>query len=91
VSAGVAKFSDSTDALWAAVATPTVASGPRKNSLKLSDSLFNTPLRFNDPVSTVSHSEIELREACPQELDARSRWNCLAKGWAGRPRTEIES
>jgi len=31
-----------------------VGSAPRKNALKLSDSLFNTPLKFNDPVSTAA-------------------------------------
>ncbi len=58
--ADVEKFSGSSAALWVAAATPTVASGPRKNALKLSNSPFNTPLRFNNPVSTAAHGEIEL-------------------------------
>jgi len=35
-----------------------VGSAPQKHAPKLSDSLFNTPLRFNNPLSTEAQTRV---------------------------------
>jgi hypothetical protein len=46
-----AKFSVSRESFKSAAATMTVTTEARKNAPKLSDSLFNTPLKFNNAVT----------------------------------------
>jgi len=50
----VGKFSGSKESDWGPKATVGVATGPRRDAPKLSDSLLNDPLWVNDPFRTAT-------------------------------------